>query len=33
MSDRDYRKELEKLFSLGFEEGRISTIPTDNIRP
>jgi len=32
MSDRDYREQLEKLFSLGFEEGRNHNLPTDSIR-
>ena len=32
MSDRDFRDQLEKLYSLGVEEGRNSDLPTDSIR-
>ena len=34
MSDRDYRRELEKLFSLGVDEGinYDNALPTDSVR-
>ena len=34
MSDKDYRKELEKLFSIGYEEGMNydNALPTDLVR-
>lgn len=32
MSDKDYRNQLETLFSLGVEEGRQYNLPTDIIR-
>lgn len=34
MSDKDYRKELEKLYSIGYEEGMNydNALPTDLVR-
>lgn len=32
MSDKDYKKELERLYDLGFEDGRDYYIPTMSIR-
>lgn len=32
MSDRDFRDQLEKLYSLGYEEGKTDCLPTDSIR-
>lgn len=32
MSDKDYMSELERLYNLGFEDGRNYDVPTSSIR-